>query len=492
MTAAQQTQVLIIGSGAGGAVTALECARAGMDVLVIEEGQAHAARDMGQAAPEALRLLYRRRGMYPVLGPTPIGYVEGCCLGGSTEVNSGFWHRTPREILLRWQAQFDLDGAGPDQLQPHFQWAEQELGVGLWGGADPARPWPVSTRLLADGIQAMGWTAKEVPRAAPGCKSTNRCASGCPTGAKAGMSTTLIPRARAAGARFLTGCRARLILKKGKRVTGALVAVRRSATAEELVRIDADHVFVCAGATETPALLRRSGIKYHVGDSLRLHPMLKVAARFPGKVDAQHSVLPLLQVSEFGPDISLGGGYFSDGHLAMLLSENWPQLRDRMAQRDQMASFYVAVRGTGKGAVRPGTLGRDKTRVSYRLSHADLHNLNRGLSRLALLLLAAGAEEVYPAIHGLPVIDNELDALRPLDAPLPASRFSLATVHAFSSCPMGERRNRCAADSFGRVYGHDNLHINDASMLPDSPGVNPQGTIMALARRNALHFTSAS
>jgi len=61
-------------------------------------------------------------------------------------------------------------------------------------------------------------------------------------------------------------------------------------------------------------------------------------------------------------------------------------------------------------------------------------------------------------------------------------------VHAFSSCPMGERRDRCAADSYGRVYGYRNLRINDASMLPDSPGVNPQATVMAMARRNALQY----
>jgi choline dehydrogenase-like flavoprotein len=38
------------------------------------------------------------------------------------------------------------------------------------------------------------------------------------------------------------------------------------------------------------------------------------------------------------------------------------------------------------------------------------------------------------------------------------------------------------------VHGHQGLYVNDASMLPDSPGVNPQGTVMALARRNALAF----
>jgi choline dehydrogenase-like flavoprotein len=62
------------------------------------------------------------------------------------------------------------------------------------------------------------------------------------------------------------------------------------------------------------------------------------------------------------------------------------------------------------------------------------------------------------------------------------------TIHLFSSCPMGEQRSRCATDSFGRVHGFDNLRVNDASLLCTAPGVNPQGSTMAIARRNALHF----
>jgi choline dehydrogenase-like flavoprotein len=66
--------------------------------------------------------------------------------------------------------------------------------------------------------------------------------------------------------------------------------------------------------------------------------------------------------------------------------------------------------------------------------------------------------------------------------------MSLSTVHAFSSCPLGEDPQHCAADSFGRVRGFRNLYIADASLIPDSPGVNPQGTVMALALRNARAF----
>ena len=61
---------------------------------------------------------------------------------------------------------------------------------------------------------------------------------------------------------------------------------------------------------------------------------------------------------------------------------------------------------------------------------------------------------------------------------------SLMTVHLFSSCPIGERKDICVADSFGKVFGQEGLFISDGSMLPSAPGVNPQGSIMAFAHRN--------
>ena len=63
------------------------------------------------------------------------------------------------------------------------------------------------------------------------------------------------------------------------------------------------------------------------------------------------------------------------------------------------------------------------------------------------------------------------------------------TVSAsISSQRGGHPRGACAADSFGRMHGIPNLHLADASLLCSAPGVNPQGSIMAFARRNALAF----
>jgi len=64
------------------------------------------------------------------------------------------------------------------------------------------------------------------------------------------------------------------------------------------------------------------------------------------------------------------------------------------------------------------------------------------------------------------------------------ARLKLISIHSFSSCPMGEDKKKCAVDSFGKLHGFQNIYVNDASLLPRSPSVNPQGPIMTVALRN--------
>lgn len=469
--------VLVIGSGAGGAATAATLAERGYDVLVLEEGPAVDSSALATNSPEAIATLYRNGGVTPILGAPNIAFVEGRCVGGSTEVNSAFWHRLPAECYHRWRADARLADFSEAALQPYFDALERELSVSRLS----AERIPRSSELFRRGIEKMQWQYTEVPR----CQKDNDGTSPFAPGNKQSMQRTYIPRALAAGARLLADCTAVRLLREGNRVTGAVV--RPSGAAP--VTISADHVFVCCGAIHSAALLRRSGVTRNVGDNLCIHPMLKVAALFDEDVDAHEDVLPIYQVQEFWPNIAIGGSVFTPGFLAMLLADNWRVGRRAMRDWSRMALFYTATRGMSRGVIRNvPTAGGGGVAVRYTLTDADRANLSEGLAHLGEILFAGGARVLYPSLRSQPLLTS-VDQCRGLLAqPLPASAMSLSTVHAFSSCPMGENPDLCATDSFGRVNGFRNLYVNDASLLPDSPGVNPQGTIMAIALRNVDRF----
>lgn len=473
----ERPQVVVIGSGAGGAVTAAQLAQHGYEVVVLEEGPAIDTSTIATNSPDALLRLYRNGGLTPFLGNQSIAYVEGCVVGGSTEVNSGFWHRLPADCYDRWRSDALLADCTEADLTPYFEVLERELAVSKLGDA----PLPRSSQRFHDGITRLGWRFGEVPRCQPDA-TTNAFAPN----AKRSMQRSFLPKAVAHGARVFANHRVARLIVDADRV--AAIEVRLADGSVRTLRPDA--VFVCAGAIQTAALLRRSGLTHNVGNNLCIHPMIKAAAVFADDVDAQDEPLPIFQVREFAPNISIGGSVFTPGFLAMLLADNWGETQQTMRDWKRSAIYYAATRGMSRGTIRPWPGAANGVLVRYRLTAADQKNLSEGLARLGELLFAAGATRVHPSVRGLPTLRSPEQCRALATNWLPVRTMSLSTVHAFSSCPMGENPDLCATDSFGRVRGVPNLYVNDASLIPDSPGVNPQGTVMALALRNADRFAA--
>jgi choline dehydrogenase-like flavoprotein len=249
--------------------------------------------------------------------------------------------------------------------------------------------------------------------------------------------------------------------------------------------IDFDGVVVCAGAIHTPALLQRSGHRGLVGRSLAVHPTVKLSARFGEAVNIVDDV-PVHQVKEFSPDLSFGGSASHPGLVALSLTDNWPAMRDAVTAWRDMAVYYAAITSEGRGRVM-SLPGLADPLVTYRLTRRDRDLLGQGLARLALVMLEAGAIEVFPSFRHAPVVRNRRD-LAELTGRFAATAASVMTVHLCSTVPMGSNRDVAAADSFGRLHDTDNVYVNDASLLPDAPGVNPQASVMAVAIRNARRY----
>jgi choline dehydrogenase-like flavoprotein len=463
--------VLVIGSGAGGATTAAVLAEAGIDVLVVEEGPWV---EQGAVVPFSLEQMdrqYRSGGVTVALGRPSIAYTEGCCAGGGTEVNSGLYRRPAEETLERWRRSHAIADFTSDEFYAICDEVESDLSVSTVPGGHT----PASERLRA-GAAALGWEHDEIPR-----WMTYPDGGDADSGERRSMTRTYLPRAIEAGARVICEHRVERLFSDGPRSFRAeLTGPDGSPTT-----VDYDAVFVCGGAIQTPALLQRSGYRRRIGASLAIHPTVKLAARFDEPVNVSVDV-PVHQVKEFAPELSFGGSASQPGLVALALTDNWAEMRRAVTAWPEIAVYYAAITSEGRGRVTalPGL--RDPL-VTYRLTRRDRHVLGQGLARLALVMMEAGAREVYPSFRDAPIVRSRSD-LATLGDRFTATAASVMSVHLCSTVPMGDDTSVAAADSHGRVHDTDNVYVNDASLLPDAPGVNPQASVMAVAIRNARRF----
>jgi GMC oxidoreductase/putative NAD(P)-binding protein len=152
-------EIAVVGSGPGGAITACLLAEAGRDVLLIEEGPFLPLESCTPFSLEEMLQKYRNGGQTVALGKDKLAYVEGRCVGGGSEINSGLYHRTPPEVLEQWRKQFNVQGLTEAELLPFFEANEGELSVSLLAGPPPA-----ASLKLHEGAARLGWKSLEVPR----------------------------------------------------------------------------------------------------------------------------------------------------------------------------------------------------------------------------------------------------------------------------------------------------------------------------------------
>ena len=459
--------VIVLGSGPGGSSTACIFAEAGLSVVLLEEGSHIQQSKLKPFSIDEMDSKYRAQGVTVAMGSPKINYIEGQVVGGGSESNSGLYFAPDQKNITNWADEFDIKDFSYAELMRHSLIIENDINI----CAMPVEP-PLASRKLSQGAEKMNWSAIEVPRWIKYDQDSS-------TGVRQSMSETYIPRFLQAGGKLISNTKANKI----KKMSNAWDVMCSSDDHDEV--ISAKSVFVACGAIQTPLLLRKSGFKKNIGNVFKMHPTVKVIAKFPEVLNSSDLGVPVHQVKQFAPAYSFGCAISLKEFLAAGLIDYPDALKSLDTNWIHMISYYAMSTG-GQGYVRnlPFNLG---DYVKYNLKNADLALLSEALKNLCKLLFASGATELYPSLSGMDPIKS-LREINTIPEQLDRNKTSLMSIHLMSGCPMGENLSRCAVNSYGKVHGTDGLYISDSSILCSAVGYNPQGTTLAIVRRNALNF----
>jgi choline dehydrogenase-like flavoprotein len=474
----EECDVVVIGSGAGGAVAAACLAEEGLDVLVLEAGEHYNRENYPSDHLEAIASLYRDAGLTIAEGRPPIPVPVAKVIGGTTVINSGTCFRAPDPVLEEWRTRFGI--AWARELDAEFSEAEEFLHVTQLNPTEMGR----NGQLAMEGGEALGASGAPIFRNAGSCAQCSSCPFGCSIDAKRGMHVSYLPRAAAAGARIRAGVEADRVLVEDGRAVGVSCRVRTEGGSRPFEVRARRAVLVAGGAFGTPELLQRSGVgDGQVGANLHIHPACWVGARYEEEVRGWEGVMQSFYLDQWETERVLLEATFTPLAFggAWLLGAGRSH-QEAMLDFAHVGSIGVHLSDASSGRVGLGSGG--SLRASYELTREDAGRIAFGIARAAEVHFAAGATEVYPNIARVGVLKpGEL-------AEFEATTFKPQELRLEAFHPMGTariaadpREGVCAPD--GSVHGTADLYVADASLFPTSIGVNPMMTIIAFAKRVA-------
>ncbi len=478
--------VVVVGTGAGGAAVAKALATRGHAVVMLEEGAHHTRHDFARDVLERQEALYRP--MTFALGNALIPVPTGIGVGGTTTINSGTCFRPPEALLRRLRFEHGLTELTPTELEPYFARAEAMLEVA------PTAPHLLSAseRMIARGAEALGLSHGPLLRNAPGCDGQSECCFGCPTDAKRSTNVSYVPAALKAGAMLYTHVRVERIMIEGGAAVGVVGRARRSAGPEPFVVVRARAVVLACGTFGTPLLLMKNGLgasSGQLGKNLTLHPASHAWALFDRPLEGGAGVPQGYCVDALAEaGIRIEGGLPPPQLAAMTLMASGSALTRLLERYDRLAFSGFMIRDDhSRGQVSLD--GQGKLRVRYHLDPRDVSKLVEGHTLLARLFFAAGAERVMPGIlrgkHSELSGPECVELLERDGRTLRARDFALTAFHPLGTCRMGRDPKRSVVSQSHELHDIARLYVCDGSAVPGPLGVNPQITIMALSERAA-------
>jgi len=499
-----ETDVVIIGSGAGGGVTAEILTQAGLKVLLLEEGPLKTSdsfKDMDEA--RAFRELYQE-GAGRATSDGAIAVLQGRSVGGTTTVNWTSSFRTPAPTLKHWADVHGVKGHSAEDMAPWFERMEKRLNISPW-----AMPPNENNSVLQNACKSLGWEWHVIPRNVAGCWNSGYCGLGCPANAKMSMLVSTIPAALAGGAVLIHKLQvSRLQIANGKVNGLEAAALDKDARKPTGIRVSvrAKHYVLSAGAINSPALLLRSQAPDphgRLGKRTCIHPVVVTIAQLPNPINPFYGAPQSIASDHFQWKDGATGpmGYKLEvppmlpGLASSVFGTFNQTLKDDMAMLPSTNTMLALLRDgftedSPGGTVRISDQG--DAILDYDVSDHLWDGAKRAYLSMAEAQFAAGAKAVKPAhLDGEWAKDWKTAKTQIEGLKHAKFRNALFTAHLMGGCAMSEDAAKGVVNSQGRHHQVDNLSVFDGSVFPTSIGANPQLSIYGLVAKNATTLATA-
>lgn len=529
--------IVIVGTGMGGATLGYALAKAGKRVLFCERGRSHLN------DPQALKGHYAEHFFYPLAvaqrqhetilaqagrytdliedhsGSRLRSHIPfiGQGTGGSSALYGMAMERFfpedfhPRAQFVRVSDTSLPQGwpIGYEDLAPYYTLAEQLYGVR--GTLDPLRPSETAASLfpppplsaanqhLYEQLQSKGLHPYQLPLACEWIAGCQGCQGYlCPNTCKNDSSQAcLAPALNQYGAQLLDGCRVVRLKTQGDRVS-KVVCTWQGKT----LQLQAEQVVLAAGALQTPILLLNSACSAWpqglanesglVGRNLMRH-CIDLYAVFVGIHPPSHSNVKEIACNDFylGQDVKLGSlqSFGSLPPSPILVEQMQQDLRE--GRYPPMAWVF----GLAKPILRVVFKGLFSRSLILASIMEDLpHPENR-------VQPGPSPERIQLHYRLHPYDKQRIQRFRQvLSQALKPQRFMLLKqaenndriAHVCGTCRFGTDPRESVLDPFNRAHNVANLYVVDSSFFPSSGGTNPSLTIAANALRVADHMLGRS
>ena len=510
-----ETDVVIVGSGCGGAVCAKNLAVAGHRVMVVEKAYHWGPEYLPMSEKDGPIHLFANGGVN-TSDDNSVSVVAGSAWGGGGTINWSASLQTQAFVRKEW-ADTGLPFFTSAEFQDSLDRVCDRMGVSTKHVVHNP-----NNQILADGARKLGYSQKTIPQNTGGKQHyCGYCTNGCGAAEKQGPVVSFLPDAQKAGAQFLEGVQIDKVVfedingrKTAVGVEGSWKSRDRSGGVDgpdrttRNVFIKAKRVIVSAGSLSSPLLLLRSGLKNpQIGRNLYLHPAAVIYATFPDqkRLNPWEGGILTSLVDEFN---NLDGDHHGVklGCTTMLPSwvlanQPWTSglnLKTMASAFPYLTGQFAMLREKIPGRVYPDPKdGRCRMAYTPTAMHAK-HGLV-GLIALAKILYLEGAQEIFMNSAGLPKFtrsetDASIDTGEGINNPafqswlaevqrigLKSPNTRWGSAHQMGTCRMAATERAGVVDPKGRVWGTEGLYVSDASVFPSASGVNPMVTNMAIS-----------